>query len=193
MLKILCKGYTRRQKAFVKAVKDGGIGLSAMYGNILTGLSQPEELFHYTEYAQKLEKEYGFKIDSAMMSDVPGFAWSLVPAFTTSGVKYFSSGPNYLGKPILTGDRVGNFVKNWGQTCMVAVSIRKRKILFWTAGRGYSSWHGIHPGAVFRTGQKKLQNTSMILPEPITHMILYNGATILYRTTDLSTLQYQSL
>jgi hypothetical protein len=27
-----------------------------MYGNILTGLSQPEELFHYTEYAQKLEK-----------------------------------------------------------------------------------------------------------------------------------------
>ena len=69
-----------------------------MYGNILTGLSQPEELFHYTEYAQKLEKEYGFKINSAMMSDVPGFAWSLVPAFTTSGVKYFSSGPNYLGK-----------------------------------------------------------------------------------------------
>lgn len=146
------------KKVFIKAVKDGNIGLSAMYGNILTGLSQPEELFHYTEYAQKLEKEYGIRINSAMMSDVPGFAWSLVPALTSSGVKYFSSGPNYLGKthPYL-GDRVGNFVKNWGDKPVWWQSPSgKEKILFWTAGRGYSSWHGIHPGAVFETGQRKI-------------------------------------
>lgn len=146
------------KKAFAKAVKEGGIGLSAMYGNILTGLSQPEELFHYTEYAQKLEKEFGFKINSAMMSDVPGFAWSLVPALTSSGVKYFSSGPNYLGKtnPYL-GDRVGNFVKNWGDKPVWWQSPSgKEKILFWTGGRGYSSWHGVHPGDVFENGQKKI-------------------------------------
>nr|WP_315030376.1 glycoside hydrolase family 38 C-terminal domain-containing protein [uncultured Chryseobacterium sp.] len=146
------------KNSFVKAVKEGGIGLSAMYGNILTGLSQPEELFHYTEYAQKLKKEYDLKINSAMMSDVPGFAWSLVPALTSSGVKYFSSGPNYLGKtnPYL-GDRVGNFVKNWGDKPVWWLSPSgKEKILFWTAGRGYSSWHGIHPGDVFVNGQKKI-------------------------------------
>ncbi|MBV8326863.1 MAG: glycoside hydrolase [Chryseobacterium sp.] len=146
------------KKAFAKAVKEGGIGLSAMYGNILTGLSQPEELFHYTEYAQKLEKEFGFKINSAMMSDVPGFAWSLVPALASSGVKYFSSGPNYLGKtnPYL-GDRVGNFVKSWGDKPVWWQSPSgKEKILFWTAGRGYSSWHGVHPGDVFDNGQKKI-------------------------------------
>ncbi|MDR6526879.1 hypothetical protein J2787_002259 [Chryseobacterium rhizosphaerae] len=146
------------KKAFAKAVKEGGIGLSAMYGNILTGLSQPEELFHYTEYAQKLEKEFGFTINSAMMSDVPGFAWSLVPALASSGVKYFSSGPNYLGKtnPYL-GDRVGNFVKKWGdQPVWWQSPSGKQKILFWTAGRGYSSWHGVHPGAVFENGQKKI-------------------------------------
>ncbi|AZB20584.1 glycoside hydrolase [Chryseobacterium indologenes] len=146
------------KKSFVKAVQEGGIGLSAMYGNILTGLSQPEELFHYTEYAQKLEKELGLPIKSAMMSDVPGFAWSLVPALTSSGVKYFSSGPNYLGKtnPYL-GDRVGNFVKNWGDKPVWWQSPSgKEKILFWTAGRGYSSWHGVHPGDVFDNGQKKI-------------------------------------
>ncbi|ASK31460.1 glycoside hydrolase [Chryseobacterium sp. T16E-39] len=146
------------KKSFVKAVKEGNIGLSAMYGNILTGLSQPEELYHYTEYAKKLEKEYGLKINSAMMSDVPGFAWSLVPALTSSGVKYFSSGPNYLGKtnPYL-GDRVGNFVKNWGDKPVWWQSPSgKEKILFWTAGRGYSSWHGIHPGGVFENGQRKI-------------------------------------
>ena len=146
------------KKSFVKAVKEGNIGLSAMYGNILTGLSEPEELFHYTEYAQKLEKEYGFKINNAMMSDVPGFAWSLVTALSSSGVKYFSSGPNYLGKtnPYL-GDRVGNFVKNWGDKPVWWQSPSgKEKVLFWTAGRGYSSWHGIHPGGVFENGQKKI-------------------------------------
>lgn len=146
------------KQSFAKAVKEGNIGLSAIYGNILTGLSQPEELYHYTEYAQKLEKEYGIKINSAMMSDVPGFAWSLVPALTSSGVKYFSSGPNYLGKtnPYL-GDRVGNFVKNWGDKPVWWQSPSgKEKILFWTAGRGYSSWHGIHPGGVFENGQRKI-------------------------------------
>ncbi|REC48888.1 glycoside hydrolase [Chryseobacterium pennipullorum] len=144
--------------SFVKAVNGGGIGLSAMYGNILTGLSQPEELFHYTDYAQKLKKELGLSINSAMMSDVPGFAWSLVPALASSGVKYFSSGPNYLGKtnPYL-GDRVGNFVKNWGDKPVWWQSPSgKEKILFWTAGRGYSSWHGVHPGDVFINGQKKI-------------------------------------
>ncbi|EOR31354.1 glycoside hydrolase family 38 N-terminal domain-containing protein [Elizabethkingia meningoseptica] len=152
------KATAEEKKSFVKAVKEGNIGLSAMYANILTGLSQPEELFHYTEYAQKLEKEYGLNITSAMMSDVPGFAWSLVPALTSSGVKYFSSGPNYLGKtnPYL-GDRVGNFVKNWGDKPVWWESPSgEEKILFWTAGRGYSSWHGIHPGAVFENGQKKI-------------------------------------
>ncbi|MBK1894513.1 glycoside hydrolase [Chryseobacterium sp. YIM B02567] len=152
------KATPQDKQSFVKAVKEGGIGLSAMYGNILTGLSQPEELYHYTEYAKKLEKEYGLKINSAMMSDVPGFAWSLVPALTASGVKYFSSGPNYLGKtnPYL-GDRVGNFVKNWGDKPVWWQSPSgKEKILFWTAGRGYSSWHGIHPGGVFENGQRKI-------------------------------------
>lgn len=145
-------------QSFVKAVKEGSIGLSAMYANILTGLSQPEELFHYTEYAQKLEKKYGLSVKSAMMSDVPGFAWSLVPALAASGVKYFSSGPNYLGKsnPYL-GDRVGHFVKNWGDRPVWWESPSgKEKILFWTAGRGYSSWHGVHPGDVFENGQKKI-------------------------------------
>ena len=62
-----------------------------------------------------------------MMSDVPGFAWSLVPALTTSGVKYFSSGPNYLGKtnPYL-GDRVGNFVKT-GETNLYGGSLHPEK------------------------------------------------------------------
>ncbi|MGN6194070.1 MAG: hypothetical protein ACTHOB_03975 [Ginsengibacter sp.] len=32
----------------------------------------------------------------------------------------------------------------------------QEKILFWTAGHGYSSWHGNAPGAIFYSGAKKI-------------------------------------
>lgn len=147
-----------RKAAFVQAVKDGGICLSALYANILTGLSLPEEMFHYTDYAAQLKKEYGFNIPSAMISDVPGYTWTTVTALAKGGVKYFSSGPNYLGEnhPYL-GDRVGHFVRTWGDKPVYWTSPSgEEKILFWTGGKGYSSWHGTAPGAVFERGPKKI-------------------------------------
>lgn len=147
-----------RKAAFVKAVKDGNICLSALYANILTGLSLPEEMFHYTDYAQQLKKQYGFSIPSAMISDVPGYTWNTVTALAKGGVKYFSSGPNYLGEnhPYL-GDRVGHFVRTWGDKPVYWKSPSgEEKILFWTGGKGYSSWHGTAPGGVFDRGTKKI-------------------------------------
>lgn len=147
-----------QKQKFVAAVKNGSICLSAMYANILTGMSEPEEVFHYNDYAKELEKKYGFTINSAMESDVPGFAWTTVTALAKAGVKYFSSGPNYLGEthPYL-GDRVGYFVKKWGDKPVWLTSPSgEEKILFWTAAKGYSSWHGTPPGGVFDRGPKKI-------------------------------------
>lgn len=143
---------------FINAVKSGSIGLSAMYANILTGLSIGDEVFHYTDYAKKLTTNYGIKINSAMISDVPGFTWDLVSSLSKSGVKYFSSGPNFMGasNPYL-GDRVGHFVKTWGdKPVWWQAPSGKEKILFWTAGKGYSSWHGFAQGEINRRGSKKI-------------------------------------
>lgn len=147
-----------KKAAFIQAVKDGSICLSALYANILTGLTLPEETFHYTDFATQLRKAYGLKIPSAMISDVPGYTWSTVTALAKGGVKYFSSGPNYLGEshPYL-GDRVGHFVRNWGDKPVWWESpSSQEKILFWTGGKGYSSWHGTAPGAVFERGPQKI-------------------------------------
>ncbi len=147
-----------QKNRFISAVKDGSIGLSALYANMLTGLSAPEEMFHYTEYAGLLEQEYGLNIPSAMISDIPGYAWTTVTALAKGGVRYFSSGPNYMGEthPFL-GDRVGFFVKNWGDKPVWWVSPSgDEKVLFWTAGKGYSSWHGTAPGGVFDRGTKRI-------------------------------------
>lgn len=149
---------SQQKEKFFKAVKEGSICLSALYANILTGLSQPEEMFHFTDYAEKLRKEYGLNINSAMISDIPGFAWTTVTGLAKGGVKYFSSGPNFLGEshPYF-GDRAGYFVKTWGDKPVWWKSPSgEEKVLFWTAGKGYSSWHGTAPGAIYDRGPAKI-------------------------------------
>ncbi|WP_281225282.1 glycoside hydrolase [Flavobacterium aquiphilum] len=147
-----------KKERFVAAVKNGDIFLSALYANMLTGMSQPEEMFHYTDYAAKLRKEFGFKINGAMISDIPGFAWSTVTALSKGGVKYFSIGSNFMGldHPYL-GDRAGHFLKNWGDKPVWWTSPSgQEKVLFWAGAKGYSSWHGMQPGAIFERGSKKI-------------------------------------
>lgn len=140
------------KETFFKAVKDGSIGLSAMYANMLTGLSMPEEMFEYTSYAQFLKNSYQLPINSAMASDVPGFAWGTVSALAKGGVKYFSSGPNEF-------DRIGNFNKTWGDNPVWWASPSgTEKVLFWVAGKGYSSWHGNKAGNIAENGLKKISD-----------------------------------
>lgn len=143
---------------FFNAIKAGSIGLSGFYANMMTGLSMPEEVFHYTDYAEKLRSKFDLPIESAMITDVPGATWATVEGFAKAGIKYFSDGPNYLGKNNpYEGDRVGHFVKTWGDKPVWWQSPSgKEKLLFWTAGRGYSSWHGTAPGGEFFSGTKKI-------------------------------------
>ena len=149
---------TAQKQKFIKAVKEGSICLSGLYANILTGLSEPEEVFHYTDYAERLREQYGVKINSAMISDIPGFAWTTVTGLAKGGIRYFSSGPNFLGETHpYGGDRVGHFVKTWGDKPVWWTSPSgEEKILFWTAAKGYSSWHGTPIGGVFDKGAKKI-------------------------------------
>jgi hypothetical protein len=76
-----------KRHEFIEAVKKGWITLDALYGNELTALCRPEELVRLVGYAQKLGKQCGVKIDSAMITDVPGYTWGIVPVLAQSGVK----------------------------------------------------------------------------------------------------------
>lgn len=154
----LQKASTEDSVAFFTAVRNGSIGLSGFYANMMTGLSMPEEVFHYTDYAEILRDKFDLPIESAMITDVPGITWSTIEGFAKGGIKYFSDGPNYVGKNNpYEGDRVGHFVKTWGDKPVWWESpSRKERLLLWVAGRGYSSWHGTSAGAVFIGGKKKI-------------------------------------
>ena len=89
------------------------MGLQALYGNELTGLCRPEELLRLLSCANRSRNSAIPPITSAMITDVPGYTWGVVPAFAHSGVKYFSIGPN-------GGDRIGHTSGGLGrQTVLV--------------------------------------------------------------------------
>jgi alpha-mannosidase len=124
---------------FIDVVKHEGIGLNATYSNQLTGICRPEELLRLTDFARHLRNAYGVKINDAMITDIPGYTWATVTALAQGGIKYFSSGPNYMPQLPDGGDRVGHFNRAWGdRPCYWVSPSGQEKVLFWTAGRGYS-------------------------------------------------------
>src|SRR5579862_4810805 len=129
-----------KREDFIAAVRAGQIGLDAFYCNILTGLCRPEELLNLMGYATRLSKVCGVSIQSAMISDVPGYTWSIVPAMAEAGVKYFSFAPNYF-------DRMGATMKEWQNRPFWWESPDGRhRVLCWCPSRGYSLGHLIGEG-----------------------------------------------
>ncbi|HEY5912498.1 MAG TPA: hypothetical protein VJA21_17995, partial [Verrucomicrobiae bacterium] len=132
---------TPEQKAaFVTAVKAGQIGLDAFYCNILTGLCRPEELLNLMRYATEMSKLCGVPVESAMISDVPGYTWSTVTAMAQAGVKYFSFAPNYF-------DRMGGTMKEWqNRPFWWQGPDGRERVLCWCPSRGYALGHIIGDG-----------------------------------------------
>ncbi len=127
-----------KRQQFLEAVKKGWVGLDALLGNELTALCRPEELVRLVDYAQRLSRECGVPIDSAMISDVPGYTWGLTSVFAAGGVKYMSIGPN-------GGDRIGYTLEAWADKPFYWVAPGGReKVLCWIPERGY--WRAFSGG-----------------------------------------------
>ncbi len=132
---LLVRASEADRKAFLGAVRDGSIGLNALYVNPLTGIARPEVLMHLMDFARELNETYGISISTAMITDIPGTSWGIVSALAHSGVRYFSSGPN-------AGDRIGHYAEAWGDKPFYWVSPSgKDSVLLWVAGTGYSMFH----------------------------------------------------
>ena len=123
-----------KKQAFIEAVKNGWIGLDALYGNELTGLCRPEELVQLVDFGNRLKRKYQIPIESAMISDVPGYTWGIVSVLAESGVKYFSIGPNGGHRIGYTLSQYGDKPFWWRSPC------GQHRILCWIPRTGY--WRG---------------------------------------------------
>src|SRR5215470_4487874 len=127
----------------IEAIRKGWIGLNGSYANELTGLCRPEELLQLFRYSTRLGKQCGVPVESAMMSDVPGFSWGTVTAMSHAGIKYFSAAPNFF-------DRIGTFMVAWQDKPFWWISPSgKEKILFWVPWTGYAMSHVMKVGPEF--------------------------------------------
>jgi hypothetical protein len=120
---------------FLAAVKQGQVGLNGMYLNELTGLCRPEELVRLFRHATRLAELTGTPVDSAMISDVPGYTWGTVPAMNQAGIRYFSTAPNYF-------DRIGTILKEWENKPFYWMGPDgESKVLVWIPFWGYAMSH----------------------------------------------------
>ncbi len=136
------------QRAEVFAdVREGSLGLSALYANMLTGLANSVEMSHFFDFARSLRTEYHIPMTTAVTSDVPGFSWGMVSALAQSGVKYFATAPN-------AGDRIGYTLQTWGDKPFYwASQSGQQRVLTWMAGASYSSFH---EGPLSKLGDEKI-------------------------------------
>jgi len=135
------RGSESDRQELIDAVQKGWIGINGSYANELTGLCRPEELLQLFQYSGQLGKTCGVKVDSAMMSDVPGFSWGTVTAMSQAGIRYFSAAPNYF-------DRIGTFMVSWQDKPFWWVSPSgKDKVLFWVPWTGYALSHVMKLGS----------------------------------------------
>ncbi len=163
----LAQAAPAERAAFVEAVRAGSVGLQANYTNILTGLCTPEELRRWTDAARRLEAEYHLPVGrTAMHTDIPGLSWTVVSALADAGVRYFSSGPNYMPSNPDLGDRIGHTLHALGDRPFWWVSPSgQERVLFWMAGRGYSLFHGMNSGPMAKAGRRTLLDYAWQLNE----------------------------
>jgi len=124
-----------KRAAFEKAVKSGQVGLNGLYLNVLSGLSRPEELVQATRFATRLAERLGVTIDTAMISDIPGHTWGLVPVLAQAGIRYFSTSPNFF-------DRIGaTQVASADQPFWWVGPSGRERVLTWNTWMGYALSH----------------------------------------------------
>ncbi len=152
-------GYLRNaseenRRKFMEAVNAGILHPEALYGDNLTGIMRPEELFRLAgENVRPLKKEFGINIKTAMITDVSGYSWGIIPALAHNGVKYFSSGPNHIMALPHGGDRIGYTLEAWGDRPFYWESPSgQHKVLFWVTAHGYSWFHGGNIGEIQKAG-----------------------------------------
>jgi alpha-mannosidase len=153
-----------KRAEFVQAVKRGWLALNGMYANELTGLCRPEELVQLFRYGVQLGAECGVKVDSAMLSDVPGFTWGTVTAMAQAGIRYVSAAPNWF-------DRIGTLMIQWQDKPFWWISPSgKEKVLLWVPWTGYAMSHIVKQASLDWVGDYQNRLDEVTFPYNISYI-----------------------
>lgn len=121
-----------QKKKLRQAIANGFIEVNGMYANELTALCSQEELFLLFSPTKTLN---GQVRTSAMISDIAGCTWAVIPAMAQNGIRYFSMATN-------RGHRIGNILGEYADNPFYWISASGQdSVLTWIHGEGYSMFH----------------------------------------------------
>ncbi|MGA2864760.1 MAG: polysaccharide lyase family protein [Verrucomicrobiota bacterium] len=96
------RAHPEQAEAAFRRLREGRMGLSALFGNMLTGLCSHEALNRATLCARNLANQGGFDFTSVILDDVPSAIGSLPMVLAQAGIKYFIEGVNIDRAPYAT-------------------------------------------------------------------------------------------
>jgi alpha-mannosidase len=129
--------YPKDFPALVERLREGRFGLQGLYLNMLTGLCSGEELVRALTRAPKLGQVYGFKVESANLSDVPTSVGTMPMLLSQAGIRYFAEGVNQDRGPLFS-----YFPRNLHQSPVWWEGMDGSRVLAWFA-YGYAQMGGL--------------------------------------------------
>jgi hypothetical protein len=96
------RAHPEKTEETFRRLREGRMGLSAFFGNMLTGLCSHEALNRATLPARDLANRGGFDFTSVILDDVPSAVGSLPTVLANAGIKYFIEGVNGERAPYAT-------------------------------------------------------------------------------------------
>ncbi len=96
------RAHPEKAEETFRRLRAGRMGLSAFFGNMLTGLCSHEALNRATLFSQDLANRGGFELASVILDDVPSAVGSLPTILANAGIRYFIEGANGEHAPYAT-------------------------------------------------------------------------------------------
>jgi hypothetical protein len=90
----------------VDAVRDGRIHIPAVHGSLFTGSASLEGLIRSLYPSRRFSREHGTPFDTAIITDVPSYAWSWASVLASAGIRYFVGASDAYRGPFLLRNRL---------------------------------------------------------------------------------------
>ncbi|MEM2026191.1 MAG: glycoside hydrolase family 38 C-terminal domain-containing protein [Candidatus Bathyarchaeia archaeon] len=136
-----------KTEKILNLIKGGRLGVSALFGNMVSGLMGHEEIIRLLYPAFQLKRDYNISISVAELNDVPGISWGLATALSNAGINIIA--------PLLPRWYYGQYVSFWDESKVTAgkepavflwESIDGKRILFWYQSMGFARDVGFDKG-----------------------------------------------
>lgn len=136
-----------KTEKILNLIKNGRLGVSALFGNMVSGLMGHEEIIRLLYPAFQLKRVYNVPIGVAELNDVPGISWGLATALSHAGVNIIA--------PLLPRWYYGQYTPFWDESKVTAgrepavfwwEGLDGKRILFWYQNIGFARYIGFDKG-----------------------------------------------